>query len=694
MRPYPEKESVMPGRAFGRCAALTMLTIGLWSSAVQAQYGATEGEWRSYGGDVGSTKYSPLDQIDRDNFGDLEIAWRWVTADRFLNKTTPAGGEWWAESQHIFEQLHAENPDRWRGGQPPSPARLRATPLMVNGMLYVATPLSVGAAIDAKTGETKWIYNPKSYETGTPEGNLAWNHRGVAYWSGGSDGRVFWGTGDGHLICVDAGTGRPCADFGEGGRVDLLDGLPRADREARDFVNALLYSNASPPIVVRDVVILGSSIADRRVTREAVPGWVRAYDVRTGAHKWDFHTLPASSDELGADTWENESWRYSGNTNVWSMMSADEDLGYVYLPTGTGTNDYYGGHRLGDNLFAESIVAVDVETGERVWHFQAVHHGLWDYDFPAAPNLVDITVDGVDIKALAQVSKQGFTYVFDRATGEPVWPIDERPVPTETNFPGERPSPTQPFPTWPAPFEYQGVTLDDLVDFTPELRAEAIRVVAGFRIGPLFTPQSLPVEGGAEATIQRPGIGGGANWSGAAVDPETGILYVPSTQSASAVHFYTPGPELEGDLRYTHTLQRGAPRMPSGVPLFKPPYSRITAIDLNTGEHAWMVPAGNGDRVRNHPLLRDLNLPPVGGDGRGGPLLTKTLLISALNAGGSDGGPRLVAWDKATGEELASVDLPNRALGTPMTYMVDGQQYIALTITSTPPELIALALPR
>ena len=674
--------------------AAFVLSGSVFAMPAYAQHGAQDGEWRSYGGDVGSTKYSSLDQINEDNFDDLEIVWRWVTVDRFLSKTTADGGEWWTDSALIFDELLEEDPNRWREGLHPSPGRLRATPLMADGLLYVVTPLSVGAAIDAETGETIWVHNPKSYETGTPEGNLFWNHRGAAYWDDGGEGRVFWGTGDGHLICVDAKSGQPCADFGEGGRVDLMDGLPRADRNARDFVNALLYSNASPPIVVRDVVISGSSIADRRVTKEAVPGWVRAYDVRTGVHKWDFHTVPASSDEFGADTWEDEAWRYSGNTNVWSMMSGDDELGYVYLPTGTATNDYYGGHRLGDNLFAESIIAVDVETGDRVWHFQAVHHGLWDYDFPAAPNVIDITVDGREIKALAQVSKQGFTYVFDRVTGEPVWPIEERPVPTHTNFPGERPAPTQPFPTKPPPFEYHGVTIDDLVDFTPALRQEAIELVSGFKIGPLFTPQSLPDEqAGTEATIQRPGIGGGANWSGAAVDPETGILYVPSNSSASAVHFYTPGPELDGNLRYTHTLQRGAPRMPSGVPLFKPPYSRITAIDLNEGEHVWMVPAGAGDRIRNHELLKDLNLPPVGGDGRGGPLLTKTLLINALTAGGTDDRPRLVAWDKATGELLASVDLPRRAMGTPMTYMLDGKQYIALTITGGPPELIAFALP-
>ena len=343
-----------------------------------------------------------------------------------------------------------------------------------------------------------------------------------------------------------------------------------------------------------------------------------------------------------------------------------------------------------------------------------VHHGLWDYDLPAAPNLVDVTVDGRVVKAVAQVTKQGFIFVFDRVTGEPLWPIEERPVPTYTNLEGEVPSPTQPFPTKPPPFEYQGVTRDDLVDFTPEIRALAVDAVKDFTLGPLYTPPTLAVEGSAQGTIQRPAIGGGANWSGAAVDPETGLLYVPSTNTFTVLK-YISQPQ-GGNVRYAYTSAmvepkvpddvnadderalRGAgggaqPRMPRGLPLFKPPYSRMTAIDLNTGEHAWMVPNGSGDRIRSHPMLRDLDLPPVGGDGRGGPLLTKTLLISALTAGGTNGGPRLVARDKATGEEVASVNLPSGAIGTPMTYTHRGKQYLALTIGGDVPELIALALP-
>ncbi len=451
---------------------------------------------------------------------------------------------------------------------------------------------------------------------------------------------------------------------------------------------------ASPPIVARDVIVTPNIISDGAIAKEAPPGWIKGIDARTGETKWMFRTVP-QADDFGADSWLNESWRYSGNTNVWSFLSVDDENGYVYLPTGTPTGDYYGGHRIGDNLFAESIVALDILTGQRMWHFQAVHHGVWDYDFPAAPNLADIRVGGVEVPALAQVSKQGFTYVFDRITGEPVWPIEERPVATDSDMEGEVLSPTQPFPTQPPPFEYQGVTIDDLVDFTPEIREMAVEAVKNFRLGPLFSPPTLSYEGGMQGTIQRPHVGGGANWSGAAVDPETGLLYVPSANRFSVIKYYTPDPADGGNLRYVFQgLAAGIqPRMPEGLPLLKPPYTRMTAIDFNTGEHAWMQPLGDGDRLRNHPRLRDLDLPPLGGDGKGGPLLTRTLLINALTAGGTDDGPRLVAWDKATGELLGSVDLPAAAIGTPMTYMLDGAQYVALTIGGDIPELVAFRLP-
>ena len=685
-------------------AAVSAQETGQWQT-----YGTENGEWRSYSGNIAGQKYSPLDQIDASNFNDLEIAWRWTSVDAMVSRTMPDGSEWWAPLDDIVESLVADTPNLYRTGHLPRPGGMRVTPLMVGGVMYFNTALSQGVAVDATTGETLWVFNPKSYEEGTTPMSGTFVQRGVAYWTDGEDDeRIFWGTGNGYLVCVQAKTGQPCPDFGPdgSGMVDAMVGLPRAIREDRDYLNALLYGIHSPPIVVRDRVIHGSQVADRRITKEAVPGWVRAWDVRTGKHSWDFHTVPNSADEFGADTWLNESWRYSGNGNVWSFLSGDNELGHVYLPTGTVTNDYYGADRPGDNLFSESIIAVEVETGERVWHFQAVHHGLWDYDFPTSPNLVDITVDGRDIKALVQVSKQGFVYTFDRVTGDPVWPIEERPVPTETNMPNEYVSPTQPFPTKPAPFEYQGVTIDDLVDFTPEIRQMAIEVVKPFRLGPLFTPTSRPVEGGWQGTLMRPPDGGAATWAGAAVDPETGVLYVPSRNNAVVITLYEPDPALGATVAYTHGApeadrlagrglgpSRSGALMPRGLPLLKPPYSRMTAIDMNTGEHEWMVPLGDGDRYRNHPMLRDLNLPPLGGDGAGGPVLTKTLVVSALSAGGSDGGPRLVARSKETGEELGSIDLPTGAIGTPMTYMVNGKQHIALAIGGRPPEMISFTLP-
>ena len=698
--------------AFG----LGLLAIAASPSAAHAQqdgqwqtYGTENGEWRSYAGNIAGQKYSPLEQIDASNFEDLEIAWSWESADKMVSRTMPDGSEWWAPLDTIVESLVEDTPNLYRTGHLPRAGGMAATPLMVGGVLFFNTALSQGVAVDATTGETLWVFNPKSYEEGTTPMSGTFRQRGVAYWTDGEgDERIFWGTGAGHLVCVNAKTGQPCADFGPdaSGMVDAMVGLPRANREERDYLNALLYGIHSPPIVVRDKVIHGSQVADRRITKEAVPGWVRAWDVKTGEHSWDFHTVPNSADEFGADTWLNDSWRYSGNANVWSMLSGDNELGHVYLPTGTATNDYYGADRPGDNLYSETIIAVDVETGARVWHFQAVHHGLWDYDFPTHSNLVDLTVDGRDIKALVQVSKQGFVYAFDRVTGDPIWPIEERPVPTDTNMPGEWVSPTQPFPTKPAPFEYQGVTIDDLVDFTPEIREMAIEAVKPFRLGPLFTPTSRPVEGGWQGTLMRPPDGGAATWAGAAIDPETGMLYVPSRNNAVVISLYEPDPTLGATVAYTHGApeadrlagrglgpSRSGALMPQGLPLLKPPYSRMTAIDMNTGEHEWMVPLGNGDRYRNHPLLRDLNLPPLGGDGVGGPVLTKTLLVSALSAGSSNGGPRLVARSKETGEELGSVDLPTGAIGTPMTYMVDGRQYFAVAIGGRPPQMVAFALP-
>lgn len=672
-----------------RTLTLTLAALLLLATLpCAAQTGTENGEWRSYAADARGTKYAPLDQITAENFDDLELAWTWQSADALLpidNLLVPA--------ERVFERLEAANPDLWVTS--PSIGRLNATPVMAGGVLYLSTPLYQAAAVDARTGETLWVYNPRLYEAGSPPLPSPWNHRGVAYWEDGDEALVIWGTGDGFLTAVDARTGLLATSFGDNGRVSLEEGLPRA----RENPSRLPPPSRSAPLVVGDTIIVGSSVHDYLPTRENAPGFVRAYDARTGRHKWDFHNVPQSADEYGADTWLNEAWRYSGNSNTWGNITADPELGYVYIPTSTPTSDFYGGHRVGDNLFAESLICVDLETGQRIWHFQMVHHGVWDYDVPTGPNLIDITVDGRPVKAVAQVTKQGFVYVFDRVTGEPVWPIEERAVATDTDLEGEVLSPTQPFPTWPLPFEYQGTQISDLIDFTPDIRQMAVEAVDGFRMGPLYTPLSL------RGTLFRPNAGGGASWGGAAIDPETGILYVPSRNTHSVMRFRGPEPGEQATVDYIPRRRadsfieagnpRPFPRMPQGLPLWKPPYSRMTAIDMNTGEHLWMTPLGNGDRVRQHPLLRDLDLPPLGGDsGRNGPFVTKTLLVYTLTAGGTNNGPLLVAYDKASGELRGSVDLPGSAIGSPMTYMLDGRQHIAVTVGGNTPSLAAFALPR
>jgi quinoprotein glucose dehydrogenase len=437
------------------------------------------------------------------------------------------------------------------------------------------------------------------------------------------------------------------------------------------------------------VVIVGASINDGPTTKEAPRGDIQAFDVRTGKPLWIFHTVPQAG-EFGNDSWENDSWKYTGNTNVWTLMSADDELGFVYLPTGTPTNDWYGGHRLGNNLFAESLVCLEARTGKRVWHFQTVHHGLWDYDLPAAPVLCNIRVNGRNIKAVAQITKTGFTFVFDRVTGKPVWPIEERAV-AQSRVPGERSSRTQPFPTKPAPFERQGAVEENLIDFTPELRAEAKKILEQYDHGPIYTP---PTERG---TINLPGWAGGGNWWGAAFDPETGRFYIPSMTAEIVVKLVKPDPA-----RSNFDYIRGGPAFatnvpgPRGLPLFKPPYGRITAINLSTGEHVWMIPHGDGPREKvNEVLGNGKDVGPLGSGG-GGPLLTKTLLFVGQGAtgrgGGGGGGANVLrAFDKATGKVIAEIVLPGRPHGTPMTYMAGGKQYIALTLSEG--KLVAFSLP-
>ncbi|MDA7683661.1 PQQ-binding-like beta-propeller repeat protein [bacterium] len=632
---------------------------------VFAQSGSNDGEWPSYAADTGSTKYTALDQINADNFADLEIAWRWSSVDADLD----------------FEGLLDSDADINFG-------RLQATPLMIDGVIYMLTALNQVAALDAVSGEMLWVHDPKVYLSGTPISPLGFHHRGVAWWSDGEESRIILATNDGYIISLVAETGEVDTAFG-GGRVDMTDGIPRADRDSLDYTGAQPVGSVSPPIVVGEILVVQQITSNRPHYKERPPTWIRGYNVRTGELVWTFHTIPQRG-EFGVGTWQEESWRYTGNGGVWTQMSADLELGYVYLPTEAATNDFYGGHRPGDNLFTQSVVALDARTGKRVWHFQMIHHGIWDYDTPAAPNLIDINVDGREIKALAQVTKQGFTYVFDRATGVPVWPIIERTVPKGL-IPGERTSPTQPFPTKPPPFVVQGLTEDDLIDFTPELRAEALKILDDYTYGPLFTPTSLPNNEGHRGTIMVPGAGGGANWEGAGVDPENNILFVPGTNNAF-MPFMGTLPDDESDLRYYRLQNRGV-LGPRRLPLLKPPYSTVTAYDMDRGEILWQVANGEGmAQVENNPAVAGLELPPLGGGGRHPVLVTSTLLVHAQN---SNNGIKLIARNKLTGDEIAAIDLPGNPNAAPMSFSVDDVQYIAVAVSNQPvPELIVYALPK
>lgn len=619
-----------------------------------------QASWGSYGSDLSSTKFIPLSQIDRSNVSSLQVAWRWEAVD-----------------QHILQ----ENPEMWTWAY-------EATPIQVGNSLYVSTSLSQVAAIDGRSGETLWAYDGGAWKEDSP--SKWFIHRGVAYWDDGAAGRVLIGTGDGYLVVLDAQSGKPIKSFGEKGRVDLTLGLGRP-------VDRSLYGLTSPPVVCGDTVVAGSSLTDFENKKNMPPGDVRGFDIRTGALKWTFHTIPHEG-EFGVDTWEGESASYSGNTNVWSWMSCDQELGYVYLPVGTPNSDFYGGHRLGDNLYGESLVAIDVETGKRIWHYQIVHHGLWDYDLPAAPNLVDIRIDGKELRAVAQVTKQGFCFVFDRATGEPIWPIKELPVPSSL-IEGERTSPTQPFPSRPLPFDLQGATRDNLIDFTPEIFKEALRIFEKYEAGSLYTPP------GERNTIIVPGWSGGASWAGAAFNPVSMVLYVPSVTAPTVVRLERPEVNTS-DLDYIPTVfpLEG----PHGLPLFKPPYGRITAIDLKDGSTQWVKPVGRGPVT--HPLLAGLDLPPLGWPRRIFPLLTESLLFVAQegrrNFRRSQGGdvsrmelqnedPFLIALDPGTGDVVARIPIPANATGSPMSYLAAGKQYIVIPIggASEPSELVALSLP-
>ena len=667
------------------------------------QSGTANTEWRSYGADLANTRYSPLDQVNAGNFKNLEIAWRF--------KTDNLG--------------------------PRPEFNLESTPLVANGVLYstAGTRRSV-VALDAATGELLWVHGENEGPRGTSAPRIL-SGRGLAYWTDGREERILYVTPGYRLIALNAKTGAPVAGFGQDGVVDLK----QEDDQEIDLVTGEVGLHATPLVSMsKNVVVIGAAHRPGGVPRGKtnVKGFIRGYDVRTGKRLWIFHTIPGLG-EFGNDTWEKDSWKYTGNAGVWGQMAIDEDLGMVYLPVELPTGDYYGGNRPGANLFGETLVALDLMTGQRKWHFQFVHHGIWDFDMAAPPILADITVDGRAIKAIAQPTKQSWLYVFDRTNGQPVWPIVERPVP-KGDVPGEWYSPTQPFVTKPPAFDRQGVSTDDLIDFTPELRAEAVKFVAKYKIGPLFTPPVVSKIEGPLGTLMLPSAGGGANWAGGAYDPETHTVYVYSQTTPTSLGL-VPAPAgndfgfVSGNAATAAAAaaqrgaapggQAGAPGQAGaapagrgrggaeggegggganalnvrGLPLIKPPYGRITAIDLNKGDIAWQIAHGETpDNVRNHPDLKGVTIPRTGQTGVIGTLVTKALVVAGerqfTTTADHPRGAMLRAYNKANGQEVGAVFMPAPQSGSPMTYMLNGKQYVVVAVggANFPAELVAYRL--
>jgi quinoprotein glucose dehydrogenase len=599
-------------------------------------------EWPYYGGDQGGTKFSPLDDINASNVSQLSIAWEWSTREKALDQYGTR------------------------------PGTFQTTPLMIDNVLYFSTPYNRVVALDAETGAERWAYDPRPYEDGQPPNGTGFVHRGVAAWRDSSRSnalRIFINSRY-RLICLDAATGRPVESFGDRGVVDLSHGLVWE-------INKLHYTNTSPPLVYKDLVILGNGVGDRLAYRNDPPGDVRAFNARTGERVWTFHTIPQPG-EFGNDTWQNDSWSFTGHTNVWAPMTLDEARGLVYLPVTTPSNDFYGGRRPGANLFAESLVCLDANTGKRTWHYQLIHHGLWDYDNPSPPNLVTIRpsggpFDGRTIDAVVQLTKQGFAFVFDRVSGKPIWPIEERPV-GKSDVEGEHAWPTQPFPTKPPAYTEQGVTLDDAFDLTPELKTAAQNELRKYRIGPLFTPPSR------QGTVLRPGIIGGANWGGGAFDARSGRLFVKTTNSANIGRIGAPDRSAanprasEVDAELVRVGDTAAEFM-DGIPLLKPPYGHVVAIDLNRGAISWRVPFGDTASLRRHRALKDVALPEVlGVAGAPGVIATAGGLVF-----GGGGDLAMHALDASTGAERWRMELPRRVNATPMTYRArNGRQFVVV----------------
>ncbi len=695
----------------GCAAALAAATASL---SGQDRPRAKPGEWTTYGGDLASTRYSPLDQINRTNFNTLEVAWRF--------KTDSLG--------------------------PRPEFNFQATPLMVDGVVYsTAGTRRAVVALDAATGELLWMHSEHEGKRGESAPRQL-SGRGLAYWTDGREARIVYVTPGYQMIALDAKTGIPVRSFGDNGIVDLkLD-----DDQPIDPVTGEMGLHATP-VIAKDVIVVGAAHLPGGAPKSRIheKGFIRGFDARTGKRLWIFHTIPLAG-EFGNDTWERDSWSYTGNAGVWAQMTVDEETDTVFLPVELPTGDYYGGHRPGKGLFGESLVALDLKTGARKWHFQLVHHGIWDMDIPCAPILMDLVVDGRPIKAVGQPTKQGWIYTFERNTGKPVWPIEERPVEKGT-VPGEWYSPTQPFVTKPPAYDRQGVSLDDLIDFTPELKAEGAKLASRYRLGPIFTPPVVSQWPGPLATLMLPSATGGANWQGGAFDPETKMFYIFTNTSVTALGLVKPDPAksdfdwVQGTARDPNAVSSanaraqgpaatattatsaqggrgtaGAPALTDagapipggggrggegggalsvrGLPLVKPPYGRITAIDMNKGDLVWQIAHGDTpDNVKNHPALKGLTIPRTGRQGRIGVLVTKTLVIAgeggfATQANGQRGA-LLRAYDKATGADVGAVYMPAPQTGSPMTYMWNGKQYIVLAISggNYGGELIAFRLP-
>ena len=688
-------------RPVGTLAVTAMLAAGVVGvtmalTAAQPSSGTASGEWRSYHGDVKNHHYSPLAQVTAENFSKLEVAWRFKT-DSLGNRPE---------------------------------YKLEGTPLMVGGVLYTtAGTRRAVVALDAATGELRWVH-------GEPEGARGaaaprqLSGRGVSYWTDGREERILYVTPGYFLIALDAKTGMRIPGFGKDGAVDLKAGAVYGSGQSIDLIKGEIGLHATPAIG-NGVVLVGSAFREGHTprTHNNTKGLVQAFDVRSGKRLWTFNTIPRPG-EFGNETWEENSWAYNGNVGVWNQMAIDEELSLAYLPVETPTSDFYGGHRPGNNLFAESLVALDLKTGKRKWHFQLVHHPIWNMDISSAPILEDLTINGKPTKAVSIMGKQAMVYVFDRATGQPVWPIEERPVP-QSDVPGEKTSPTQPFPTKPPPYDHQGVTTDNLIDFTPELRAEAVKLMARYKTGPIFTPPPLSRAEGPIASFRS---SGDTNWPGGAFDPETQMLYVPSYTSLVPVGLMPPPSKEFSDIRFVLGDARtgvryitgpgenagadappptpGAPATggeggggggpnPQGLPYLRPPYGRITAIDMTRAEFVWQIAHGETpDSVRNHPALKGVNVPRTGQAGAAGVLVTKTLVIAgepqATTLPGRQRGAMLRAYDKASGKEVGALFMPAQQSGSPMTYMVNGRQFVVVAVSggNYSGEYLAFALPQ